>query len=177
MKKITLFLMFAVLCSTAFAGNIGLKSIMPKVGLAMPENGDATFYLGVGANMGEITDNLDLVPFLGFWSNGESNSYYEWSYSDFQVGADVHYGIESIDGLYAGGGLSLNFFTTKLESKYDDPYYGNLDSSTTDTKIGFAVLSGYELPIAGKVAFAEVKYSLVDYFNTLEITIGVNFDL
>ncbi len=177
MKKITLFVMLVALCSTAFAGNLGLKSIAPKVGLAMPENLDTTFYLGVGVNMGELTDNLDLVPFLGFWSTGEETTSYEWSYSDFQLGADVHYMIESIEGLYAGGGLALHFMTSKIEAKFEDPYGYSLDGSTTDTKFGFAALSGYELPVAGKTAFAEVKYTIVDNFNTLEITVGVNFDL
>jgi len=174
MKKIIVFTLLVMLCTTAFAGSLGLKSISPKVGLAMPENLDTTFYLGVGANMGEITENLDLVPYLGFWSSGKDLYGGDWSYSDFILGADVHYGIESVEGLYAGGGLSLNILTFSWEYP---TIYGDEDGSDSETKIGIDILAGYEIPVAGKTAFAEIKYNIIDHFNTLEITIGMNFDM
>jgi len=174
MKKITLFVILVVLCSSAFAGNLGLKSIAPKIGLAMPENLDTTFYLGVGAKMGEITDNLELVPFLGFWSSGKDELGWDWSFSDFQFGADVHYGIKGVEGLYGGGGLSFNIFTSKWEYTYLGQKH---DDSDSEFKIGFDILAGYETPIGSKTAFAEIKYNIINDFNTLEITVGVNFDL
>jgi hypothetical protein len=174
MKKVIILFIVLSLSSLIFAADIGLKSIAPKLGVAMPEDLDTTFYLGLNANMGEITDNLYLYPVLGFWSSGKDSYGFDWSFSDFQLGADVHYMIEGIEGLYGGGGLSLNIFTSSVEYSY---YGETYDESDSETKIGFNILGGYELPVGGKTAFAEVKYNIVEDFNTLEICIGMNFDL
>lgn len=171
MKKITLFVMLVVLCSTAFAGNLGLKSIAPTLGVAMPEDLDATFYLGVGVNMGEITENLELVPFLGFWSSSQKYYGVKVTNSDFIIGSDVHYKISQVEGLYAGGGLSLNFISYKLDN--DIAYYD--DSGVT--RLGIGLLGGYEFSIGGRTAFAELKYNIISHFNTLELKFGMNFDL
>ena len=92
------------------AQELGLKSIAPKIGIVSPEGGWSTGFLGaVAADMGQLTPGLNLFPFISYWSSGYDEYGLDLSLSNFQLGADVHYHITNVEGLYVGGGLSLNF--------------------------------------------------------------------
>lgn len=174
-----LFLVTALVVSVSFssqlsAADLGFKGIAPKIGIIMPEGSWDTGFMGaVAVDMGEITNNLNLFPLLGYWSSKYDFGTDKITLSNFQIGADVHYSIKDVKGLYAGGGLSLNFIS------WDIPGYSIYfpGESLSETKFGLDFLAGYMIPVGSLLGFAEAKYNLISDFNTFEITIGVYFDM
>jgi hypothetical protein len=183
MKKLiavmSLVLAFGFITTSSAAG-LGLKAIAPQVGLVMPESPWNTgFHVGAKVNMGEVAKDFGLYPFIGYWSSKYSWSGYglseDMTLSNIQIGADVHYHIADVKGLYAGGGLSLNLLSIKVPSFN---YYGQGSSATnSETKIGIGLLAGYELPVGKNLGFVQGKYNLISDFNTLELTVGMYFNL
>jgi len=188
MKKIVVLMVVAfVLSSTlpASAADIGLKKLNGQVGLLFPSTTGidygTSFLLGAGADLGEITDNLHLVPSLTYWimsadPEGGSVEGLDVSASNFQIVADVQYYLKDVKGLYFGGGLSLNFKSVTIE--YNITTYGTGESSGSETDIGIGLLAGYEMPL-GKTTtgFAHAKYNIISEMNTFAIILGVWFDM
>jgi opacity protein-like surface antigen len=178
MKKIyAVVLVMAVLflSSPVSAAELGLKRLAGKVGVIFPKDLGTGFMLGAAADMGELTENLTLVPLLSYWSSSKSESGFDYGISNFQIGADVQYAYKEVKGLYFGGGLSLNFlsFSYDVPPEYG-PYYAG---STSDTKVGFDLLAGYEIPVGKNIGFANLKYNLISDMNTFMINVGVWFDM
>ena len=161
------------------AAELGLKAIAPQVGLVMPEDPwDTGFHVGAKANMGELTEGLGLYPYVGYWSSGYSYSYLaaseDISLSNIQIGADAHYHLADVEGLYFGGGVSLNFL--KMDIPTVDPFTGQATTiSDSNTEFGIGLLAGYELPIGSNLGFVQGKYNIISDFNTLELTVGIYF--
>jgi opacity protein-like surface antigen len=163
------------------AQGLGLKAIAPQLGLVMPEDPwDMGFHIGAKVNMGELAENLGLYPFLGYWSTKYSYSELglseDMSLSNIQIGADAHYKIASAQGLYVGGGLSFNILSV------DVPYYNYFTGEVTtksdsESKIGIGLLAGYELPLGSNLGFIQGKYNIISDFNTVELTVGMYFNL
>jgi len=177
MKKIFLISLVLMLsASFLFGADFGLKQIRPKIGVIMPEDPwDTGFLAGLEINIGNITPEMRLMPLLTYWKSNYDNTIADFSLSNIQLGADVHYMLTNVRGLYFGGGLSMNLI------KFEFPYYF-YDGTTktkedTDSKIGFDFLSGFELPIGNMSSFVEFKYNIVDNLNSIELSLGLNFDL
>jgi hypothetical protein len=177
---ITTLLLF-VLSSFSFGQGLGLNSITGKVGVIMPESPwDTGFLIGAEANLGEIADGITLHPIVSYWSAGYSQSFtgtnFDLSMSNFQIGADVHYQIANVKGLFVGGGLGFNFLSFEFPSY---TLFGSTGStaSTSDTKIGFAGVAGYAFPVAGMNGVVSGRYNIIDGFDTLELTFGIEFDM
>lgn len=169
MKKI-LVMMFAVIMisSVAQAQKLGLYSVRPMVGVTFPEDPWNTgFVIGADVDMGELMENVHLVPGFAYWSSSYSvdlgvfGGTFDVSLSDFRVGADAFYYVPSVKGLYAGGGLSLNFF----------------GSDTEGTEFGIDFVAGYELPMKSFTLFGQGKYNIVSDFSSLELVVGAQFPL
>ena len=162
---------------TLLASDLGFKGIRPKLGLIMPEDDcDTGLLLGVGADMGTITKNLRLAPFLTYWNSGYDEYDLDLSLSNIQLGADVHYMFPSVHGLYAGGGLSINLLSV------DYPVYVyNSDEvkteSDSETELGIGFLGGYEMMVGKMKGFGELKFNMIDELDTLELLIGIHFDM
>ncbi len=181
MKKFTAILVFILalgVTAPAVSQDFGFNGIAPKVGLVLPEDPwEAGLFLGASADMGEITDNLSLNPFLAYWNSGYEVEGYEFDFSNIQIGADVHYMIPNVEGLYAGGGLSLNILSFSTPS-IDFGGFGGVSSATTsDTEIGIGLKGGYMLPLGDITGLAEVKYNIISNLNTIELAVGAYFDL
>jgi hypothetical protein len=167
--------------STSSAQGLSLKAIAPQVGLVMPEDPwDMGFHVGAKVNMGELSDNLGLYPFVGYWSSKYSYDYLDLSedisLSNIQIGADVHYHIASAKGLYVGGGLSFNILS--VDVPVYNPFTGNVTTeSDSESKIGIGLLAGYELPLGSNLGFIQGKYNIISDLNTLELTVGMYFNL
>ena len=178
MKKLSLVL-FIILFATLSvnASGLGLYSIAPKVGVIMPEDPWKTgFMFGAEADLGEITENLHLVPVFGYWSSKYDFSGADLTLSNIQIGGDVHYFIPSAKGLFVGGGIGLNFLSVDLPTvTYFGQSYGG--GSESETKFGFGFLAGYVIPLNNMQAFVKAKYNLISDFNTFEINAGVAFNL
>ena len=180
MKKFCLLLMVAVMLIATIpvsAADMGLKRLGGKVGIIFPKDLDMGFMLGAAADMGEITDNLKLIPLISYWNAGKSESGVDLSFTNIQIGADVQYYLKDVKGLYFGGGLTINFQSASVDVP---PEYAQFisETSTSETDIGFGLLGGYEMPL-GKTAtgFAQAKYNIISDFNTFAIMLGVWFDM
>lgn len=176
---LTIILLFVAI---APAQDLGLNAIAPKVGVLFPESPwDTGFLFGAKVNMGELSENLELQPFALYWTAGASEFGVDLSLSNIQIGGDVVYFLPNVQGLYAGGGISINFlsFDFALPSFFN-PFTGQTEGGTTsesETRIGFGLVGGYEIPVGDNWAFVEAKYHIISDFNTFEIEVGYFFDL
>ena len=185
MYKIRLLMLAAVILLLTIpvsASDIGFHRVAPKAGLLFPSTDGIEYSLGfmfgAAADMGELTDNLSLVPIVSYWTIGgnvEGASSLDVSMSNFQIGADVHYNIENVEGLYVGGGLSINFESVSID--YNIPGFGSGSADGSETDVGFGILGGYEMPLGDNTAFAQAKYNIIADFNTFEINLGMWFDM
>jgi len=191
MKKIVVLMvvLFALSFVLPFsAADRGLKRLNGQVGLLFPSTDNldysTSFLIGAGADLGEITDNLHLVPSLSYWIlnpdiEGAGDNGLDVSASNFQIAADVQYYLKDVKGLYFGGGLSINFKSVSIDypPEYAE-YLGSSSSSDSETDIGIGLLGGYEMPL-GKTStgFAHAKYNIISDMNTFAIVLGVWFDM
>jgi hypothetical protein len=186
-KTVVLMVVISILCITApaSASDLGLKRINGQVGILFPSTDgldhSVGFSLGAGADLGEITKNLSLVPSLSYWimnvdPEGGAVTGVDASASNFQIVVDVHYFFEQVQGLYAGGGLSINFTSISVDYNVPGLFTGEASDSATD--VGIDLLAGYEMPL-GKTTqgFAEIKYNIISDLNTLAVVLGVWFDM
>jgi len=166
--------MFAAI---APAQDIGLHAIAPKVGVLFPESPwDTGFLFGAKANLGELSENLELMPFALYWTSGYSEFSVDLALTNIQIGGDVHYFLPNIESLYVGGGISINFLS--FEFPFVNFITGeSTTESTSDTKFGFGFLAGYEIPMGDSYGFIEGKYNIISDFNTFEIEVGYYFPL
>jgi len=176
-KGLVLFAAMLMIATTAFSADLGFKAIGVKAGMVMPEDPWETgFLIGAAVDMGEITNNLSLVPSISYWKSGYDFGTFELSLSNIQIAGDVHYHLANVKGLYGGAGLSLNFVTSEFPG-YTLYGFSEESTSNTETEFGIGLLAGYEMNIGGMKAFAEGKYNLISNLNTLELAIGVYFDM
>jgi hypothetical protein len=170
-------LMFAAI---APAQGIGLHAIAPKVGVVFPQDWDMGFLFGAKANLGEISEDLELHPFALYWTAGSDEFGIDLSLSNIQIGGDVVYFLPNVEGLYVGGGLSINFLSFEAGATFFNPFTGQTESITADeslTRIGISPVAGYEIPVGDNWAFVEVRYNIISDFNAFEIEVGYFFDL
>jgi hypothetical protein len=190
MKKIVLLLMVIAVLSLslpASAANMGLKRVNGQVGLLFPSTDylsyNLSFLLGAGVDLGEITNDLHLVPSLSYWilsadPEGGSDSGIDVSASNFQIAADVQYYLKDVKGLYFGGGLSINFTSVTIDYPQEyAQFLGGGSISDSGTDIGIGLLGGYEIPLNKTTqGFAQAKYNIISDMNTFAIIVGVWFD-
>ena len=128
-KTITITLLLLVLSSFTFAQGLGLKSITAKVGVILPEDPwDSGFQFGAKADMGEIAENFHLYPVFEYWSSSLGSL----DLTNIQIGAETHYAIENVKGLYVGAGLVLNFVSIDLPST---TVFGTIPSAEDQSQI------------------------------------------
>ena len=189
MKKIFVLMLVAFVLSLtlpASASDMGLKRINGQVGFLFPSTDNidygVSFLLGAGADVGEITDNLHLVPSLSYWilsadPEGGADSGFDISASNFQIAVDLQYYLKEVKGLYFGGGLSINFKSVSWDVPPEYAQYFP-SGSDSETDVGFDLLGGYEMPI-GKTTtgFAHLKYNIISDLNTFAVVFGVWFDM
>jgi hypothetical protein len=189
MKKI--FLLAVILSVLALtlpvsASDMGLKRINGQAGLLFPSTENLSygvgFLLGAGVDVGEITDNLHLVPSLSYWIMSpevEGASSLDASVSNFQIAVDLQYYLKDVKGLYFGGGLSLNFKSISIDYPSEvAQFLGESSASDSETDVGFGLLGGYEIPFnKSTTGFAHAKYNIISDLNTFAIVFGVWFDM
>lgn len=191
MKKISVLMVVALVLSftvPASAADMGLKRVNGQLGLLFPSTEGLSygvgFLVGAGADVGEITDNLHLVPSLSYWImspdiEGAESSGLDASASNFQIAVDLQYYLKDVKGLYFGGGLSLNFKSISIDYPPEiAQFIGESSSSGSETDVGFGLLAGYEMPFNKKTTgFAHAKYNIISDLNTFAIVFGVWFDM
>ena len=186
MKKLTLVVVLVLSCILVLpvsAQKLEYNGFGVHGNLVFPENHNTGFGVGGSVNMGELSDNIYLVPFADFWT-ASWEAFDDGSSTDIAIGADVHYFLDrKPQGVYFGGGLSLNFISFSYDFRgitgYDpitfQPIYGTETFDDSETKIGFHPLAGYVFDLSGTEAFVEAKYLLISDWNTFMISFGALF--
>ena len=159
--SLALSLLIVLLAGSAFGKtNLGLFGVGGRLGYIMPEDPiDNAFNLGVIADLGTIIPSLHLEAYLDYWGKSYDVGDFEWSWSVIGLGAVVKYYFKMDSKIqpYAGGGLGLDFFSTKVEN------------AGSDSSIEFALrlLGGAQMPLTPKIdGFAQLMFSTsdIDYF-------------
>jgi len=173
-RKVILILgLTLIMATTAYSQGLGLYSITAKGGLILPDSPwDSGFEIGAKADMGEIFENVRLNPVVEYWSASYGIAGFDLDLTNFQIGAEAHYAVAKVKGLYVGAGLVLNFVS------FDFPGLALIGgtSSISNTDFGVTVLGGFEFPLGGMTGVAEAKYNLTDV-SAFGITFGVKFDM
>jgi hypothetical protein len=176
-KALMAFSLLIIFGSSAFSQDMGLKSITAKAGILMPESPwDTGFQVGAKADFGQIANDINLVPFVEYWSSGyDLAGFGSLDMSNIKLGASAHYAVPSVKGLYAEAGLALNFLSI------DNPSFTVFGitsggGSTSDTKFGAVIVGGYELALGSMNGVIEAEYNLTD-LSAFEISFGIKFDM
>lgn len=185
MKKLSMVVVFILLCAMVFpvsAQKLGFNGFGVHGNLVFPENHKTGFGVGGSVNMGELSDNIYLVPFADFWTAGWDIAGIDASTTDIAIGADAIYFLDrKPQGVYFGGGLDINFLSWEAPS-FEVVYQGGFPVGTrettviySETRFGFHPMGGYVFDLSGTKAFVEAKYLIISDFNTFMISVGALF--
>ena len=181
MKKalMALSLLF-IFSSFALSSNLGLKSITAKAGVLLPEDPWETgFQLGAKADLGELAEGINLVPFVAYWSSSYDFSGFNESLSldmsNIKLGASARYAVPSVKGLYGEAGVSINFLSVDFPGV---TVFGisSGGGSDTSTEFGLVLAGGYQIPLGGMTGVLELEYNIMD-LSALEVSFGILFDM
>jgi opacity protein-like surface antigen len=118
---------------------------------------------------------------LGYWSKSEGDFGVEASVRDVSIGARAKYmfHVKSKVQPYAGAGLGLHFFNTKVVFPDVDMGGGNVipgfTAEDSATKLGFDLGGGVSTPLSPKTdLFADLWYTLAD-IDQFSMKVGVSF--
>jgi hypothetical protein len=165
----TLFMVHPVTAQIA-----GLKGVNIHGGIISPEAWDTGFNIGAGVDLGEVASDVHLAPKLSYWKASRG----EYSLSNFVIAIDLQYfAIEQVEGLYIGIGMTYNFLSWDYVYIEYDPVLTKKMDQTSDNRIGFNPILGYQRMVNIVLVFAELKYNLISEFDTFQLTIGVQLPL
>jgi len=168
-------LIFILLILPALAFNtVGLGG---KIGVAIPEDIDATFTFGFFGRFG-ISRNIKIESGIGYWT--ETETYYPFSiktkYSDLSITGTLHFLFpipKSNFQPYTGFGLGIH----DVNTKNTEIHTGHVWYTHDETNFGFHMLGGANYFITPRsLVFGELRYAVVDeWYNTFSITWGFEF--
>jgi len=182
MRRFALFLTFALcslVCQPAWAqSDIGFKNAGADVGIVSPENLDATFGIGVSADVGGFSPLVRVEPRFDYWSKSEDTWGGSVSVRDVAFGTRVKYYFPVSNPRlrpYAGGGLGIHLFKSEVE--VFDPYFGGTMSvEDSSTKLGIDLGGGLATPVSLHTSFvAEAWYGAVSDFSHFTLKVGFSY--
>ncbi len=185
MKKCMVTIVLACFCTlvsqNAMAdADLGLKSVGVNVGMVSPEHVDATFGLGVFANNGYITPEIQLESRIDYWGKSDSSPYGDLKFSDVAVGARGKYMFPTSSPTvhpFAGLGLGMHFLHSSVEVPPMDFGGGTIPGYTvsdSETRLGLDLGGGFEMPVNPSSDFvAEAWYGIVSDVNQFAVKIGM----
>jgi len=162
--------------------NFGLHHLGVEAGLVDPEAAGSTLGFGVFADLGNVSRDVRLSSHLGYWSISDEDFGVEASVRDISFGARAKYMFRvSSPKLqpYAGAGLGLHFFNSKVEMPEQDfgggfivPGFSIEDSST---ELGLDLGGGAIKPLNPKTdLFFDLWYTMAEV-DQLSMKVGVSF--
>jgi len=166
MAAVAMTMIFALAAGVSAKSNIGLMGVGAKVGYVDPGGGwGSTLGFAGLADLGTIMPKLALEAEVMYWKKTYSEAWYtdnyEVSFSEFIVSALGKYYFsdkKSDFKPYAGGGLSMIFWSSKIGTGI----WGGGDTSGSDFAI--TVLGGAKKALSPKLdGFAEFRYSTSDW--------------
>jgi len=206
MKKNFIVVFALVLClnlpELAFGQpEVGRKGLGVKIGVVDPQNLGATVGFGALVDLGRISSKLNLTLDLDYWAKSQksevnldfiglpSTNAFEASFSDLAIGGTLKYIFPTKTSKispFAGGGFGLHILRTKTKtSGFDIPGFEEPDfefpaseQTHSNTKIGLRFAGGVSFKLGSRAdGFGEVRYWLVDDFNTAAVLAGIVFKL
>lgn len=130
-----------------------------KLGVANPDEGDASFTFGAHAELMEDGSRWHLMPEFTFWKDVDN-------VSDLAVNANVFYHFQRLrrSTPYLGFGVGVNFFTIDVPG--DDEH---------EAELAINLLGGMLLPISsGITGFVEGRYVATD-LDQIMLLAGMSF--
>jgi hypothetical protein len=156
------------------AQDISIKGVHVSGGVIFPESFGTGFNFAAGIDLGELAKKVHISPLISYWKASKEDH----SMSNFALALDMQYFIsEPLKGAYLGVGMSYNFLSWDYSYIVYDPEQRQVWDETTENKIGFYPLLGYQRKIDMIIAFAEIKYHLISEFDTVQISIGAQWPL
>jgi len=162
---------------------IGLNRLSVEAGLVDPEAASSTLGFGAFADLGSLSRDVRLSSHLGYWSKSENDFGMEASVRDISIGARAKYMFHVTSKLrpYAGAGLGLHFFNSKVEVPDMDMGGGfivpGFTAEDSATKLGFDLGGGAATPLSPRTDLVlDLWYTLAD-INQLSMQVGVSFQL
>jgi hypothetical protein len=181
MRRFALLLTFALcslMCQSAWAqSDVSMKDAGFSLGIVSPDNLDATFGIGVFADVGGFTPRVRVEPRVDYWSQSEDMFGTGLSVRDIALGTRVKYYFPLSNPKlqpFAGGGMGIHLF--KAEVEVMDPFSGQTMSvSDTSTKFGIDFGGGLATPIGVRTSFvAEAWYGAVSDFSHFSLKVGIS---
>lgn len=180
MKKLTKILAICALVLISFTANAQLKlGVGGGIALPMGDFGDAV-KTGFGVNVGGkymLNDNMALGLDLGYhmFSAKEEVDGYDLKFSVIPIAPSFTYYFAT-EGFKPYAGVNVGFYMGKTKVEYE-----GVSMSTTETKLGFAPILGFEYALGEKMGLdvnAKYNYITSDPSTTyLGINVGLVFGL
>lgn len=174
---------FAV-TKAAAQSDLDFKGVGLEVGFVNPENIDATVGLGVFADLGTITPQIQLETYLDYWSKSEEEFGMKVSFRDIAIGAKAKYLFKvSSNSIhpFIGGGLGIHFLNAEVTFADQDIggfYLPGVSASDSSTELGIDLGGGFNAPVSPKMDFlTEIWIGIVSDVNQLSLKVGVLYNL
>jgi hypothetical protein len=154
-----------------------LKGIGISGGYVIPiQNVENGFSADLRLDFGEVLKYVFLFPSLGYWQSQEKNDNQNLTRKYINFGANfIGYINSKPRGFYGGVGIHYHAISAEEEVyKFNSPI-PEIETST-DTKLGLSVLTGYLVPFKKFSVFVEPAYTFIhgDY-DILQARLGIYY--
>jgi opacity protein-like surface antigen len=178
MKRLLLTLLILIFTVSAAPAQmqLGLRGAGVSLAFVSPEDADSAIGFGFFADMGMITNNITVEPYLDYWSKSEDViGGGAFSVRDMTLGARGKYVFALANSTmrpFAGAGLGLHFARAEITT----PDFGLGVSETfedSDMKVGLDIGGGVMAPFDRFELRGELWYSAVSDFSNLALRVGM----
>lgn len=146
--NLTLIFILILTSGVAFSQSMGFKGVGGRLGFVKPNNIDGAVIFGAHVHLGEIIENLVLMPSIDYFSKS--------SVDFFSINGNVKYYVPASESINVFGGGGLAIVHTSAPS-VNVPGVGKVGGS--DTKLGLNILGGADFPVADNLtATAQIIY-------------------
>ena len=180
MKRMILVLALAIAASSAqramAEADMGLRSVGASLAYVSPEHVDGTLGVGVFADLGRITPEIELEPRIEYWSKSHESYGAKASVRDIAIGARGKYYFEVRNpNLRPYAGAGLGFHLLHSEASVTVPGFPTINSATSDTRIGLDLGGGMATSLTPKIDLnAELWYGFVSDVGQLSLRLGIS---
>ncbi len=175
MKKVMFVLMFALLVSSVFAGEMSF-GVNGELALPMGDFGDSAGMGFGGSVQGEYGINEQLIgtASVGYlmWNGKDEweDMNFKWSCIPIKAGAKYNIGESGLYGIF-----ELGMYMFAFEFDYEFMGY-SVKGDDTESEFGFAPGVGYQMPIGESMKLdISAQYEIAGDFDFLGIDIGLRF--
>jgi opacity protein-like surface antigen len=164
--------------------DIGFKGAGLELGIVNPEDVDATWGIGVFADLGTFMPQLGFSAYADYWGKNQDEFGTEFDFRDIAIGARTKWYFPIKNPKiqpYAGAGLGIHFLKAKVTIP-DQNIGGTLvpgsTATATDEKIGLDIGGGMTAKLNDRADFVgEMWLGLVSDINQMSMKVGILYKL